>query len=67
VPAIHEFGLQAATLTPIPPAKLRKDRSYTFRMTSDTLERLRAIAAREDRSIQWVFDRILLKALDDQE
>lgn len=45
------------------PAKAPKDKSYTFRMTEDTLNELRDAAAEEDRSIQWVFDRILLPAL----
>lgn len=45
------------------PAKAAKDKSYTFRMTEDTLNELRDAAAEEDRSIQWVFDRILLPAL----
>jgi len=44
-------------------AKASKDKSYTFRMTEDTLNELRDAAAEEDRSIQWVFDRILLPAL----
>jgi hypothetical protein len=41
-----------------------KNKSYTFRMTNETLEKLRSAAAAEDRSIQWVFDKILLPALD---
>lgn len=32
--------------------------AYTFRMTNETLERLRSAAPAEDRSIQWVFDKI---------
>jgi len=44
--------------------KLPKVKSYTFRMTEETLERLRAAAAAEDRSIQWVFDKILLPSLE---
>lgn len=41
-----------------------KNKSYTFRMTNETLEKLRSAAAAEDRSIQWVFDKILLPALN---
>jgi hypothetical protein len=72
VPALtpEEFALQADTLTAVSPshtAKPRKDKSYTFRMTEATLERLRAAGVREDRSIQWIFDRVLLPALDDHE
>lgn len=44
-------------------AKTPKDKSYTFRMTEDTLNELRDAAAEEDRSIQWVFDKVLLPAL----
>lgn len=44
-------------------AKEPKDKSYTFRMTEDTLNELRDAAAEEDRSIQWVFDKVLLPAL----
>lgn len=43
--------------------KANKDKSYTFRMTEETLNELRAAAAEEDRSIQWVFDKLLLPAL----
>lgn len=53
-------GSQAA----VPAVKAPKDKSYTFRMTEETLNRLRAAAAAEDRSIQWVFDKILLPALE---
>lgn len=71
VPSAEEFALQADTLTaavPVtPPAKARKVRSYTFRMTEETHARLREVAEREDRSIQWVFDRILLPALESHE
>lgn len=51
---------------PVPAAKATKDKSYTFRMTGQTLDKLRAAAAAEDRSIQWVFDKILLPALDEK-
>mgnify|MGYP000387918450 CR=1 FL=1 len=44
-------------------AKAPKDKSYTFRMTEETLNELRDAAAAEDRSIQWVFDKLLLPAL----
>ncbi|UKA52175.1 hypothetical protein LFT48_21695 (plasmid) [Arthrobacter sp. FW305-123] len=44
-------------------AKESKDKSYTFRMTEDTLNEFRAAAAEEDRSIQWIFDKVLLPAL----
>jgi hypothetical protein len=72
VPAItpEEFALQADTLTAAPhpsAAKARKDKSYTFRMTEETLARLRAAGVREDRSIQWIFDRVLLPALTEHE
>jgi len=73
VPTItpEEFALQADTLTAVSPpphaARARKDKSYTFRMTEATLERLRAAGVREDRSIQWIFDRVLLPALDEHE
>ena len=65
----EEFALQADTLAAVSPstAKPRKDKSYTFRMTEATLERLRAAALREDRSIQWIFDRVLLPSLDEHE
>ena len=67
----EEFALQADTLAAVPhtvpPAKVRKDKSYTFRMSEATLERLRAAALREDRSIQWIFDRVLLPTLDQHE
>lgn len=46
------------------PDKQPKNRSYTFRMTEDTLNKLRAAAEDQDRSIQWVFDKILLPQLD---
>lgn len=46
------------------PEKEPKNKSYTFRMTNETLEKLRSAAAADDRSIQWVFDKILLPALD---
>lgn len=46
------------------PEKQPKNRSYTFRMTDDTLNKLRAAAEAQDRSIQWVFDRVLLPQLD---
>ena len=45
-------------------AKQPKSRSYTFRMTEETLNKLRAAADAEERSIQWVFDRLLLPSLD---
>lgn len=48
-----------------PAVKATKDKSYTFRMTEETLNELRGVAAAEDRSIQWVFDKILLPALRD--
>ena len=73
VPALtpEEFALEADTLTaashPAPAGKVRKDKSYTFRMSQATLERLRAAGLREDRSIQWIFDRVLLPALDEHE
>lgn len=75
VPAItpEEFALRADTLTAAatPPdaahTRPRKDKSYTFRMTEETLARLRAAGVREDRSIQWIFDRVLLPALDEHE
>ncbi len=41
-----------------------KSRSYTFRMTEETLDKLRAAADEQERSIQWVFDRVLLPHLD---
>lgn len=66
----EEFALQADTLTAVPhphTAKARKDKSYTFRMTEETLGRLRAAGVREDRSIQWIFDRVLLPALAEHE
>jgi len=66
----EEFALQADTLTAVThplPARPRKDKSYTFRMTEETLARLRAAGVREDRSIQWIFDRVLLPALDEHE
>lgn len=68
----EEFALQADTLAAAVPyphaaAKPRKDKAYTFRMTEETLGRLRAAAAREDRSIQWIFDRVMLPALDAHE
>jgi hypothetical protein len=47
----------------LPAAKAVKSKSYTFRMTEETLNELRDTAAEEDRSIQWVFDKILLPAL----
>lgn len=72
VPSItpEEFALQADTLAAAVPyphtaAKPRKDKAYTFRMTEETLVQLREAAAREDRSIQWIFDRVLLPALDE--
>lgn len=46
-----------------PVLKASKDKSYTFRMTEGTLNELREAAADEERSIQWIFDRILLPAL----
>lgn len=64
----EEFALQADTLAAVPhphTAKPKKDKAYTFRMTEETLGKLRAAAAREDRSIQWIFDRVLLPALDE--
>jgi hypothetical protein len=72
VPALsaEEFALQADTLAAVPhphAAKPKKDKAYTFRMTEASLERLRAAALREDRSIQWIFDRVLLPALDEHE
>ncbi|HSU47470.1 MAG TPA: hypothetical protein VLJ40_11195 [Arthrobacter sp.] len=71
VPALsaEEFALQADTLAavPHPATRPKKDKAYTFRMTEATLDRLRAAAGREDRSIQWIFDRVLLPALDDHE
>lgn len=72
VPAMtpEEFALQADTLAAVSPphtARARKDKSYTFRMTEETLARLRAAGVREDRSIQWIFDRVLLPALDEHE
>lgn len=72
VPAMtpEEFALQADTLAAVshpPSAKPRKDKSYTFRMTEATLDRLRQAALREDRSIQWIFDRVLLPTLDQHE
>lgn len=68
----EEFALQADTLVAVPhphtpPAKVKKDKSYTFRMSEATLDRLRAAALREDRSIQWIFDRVLLPALEEHE
>lgn len=57
-PTVHT---QAAAATA---EKEPKNKSYTFRMTNETLEKLRSAAAAEDRSIQWVFDKILLPALD---
>ena len=50
--------------TAAPVEKEPKNKSYTFRMTKETLDKLRSAAAAEDRSIQWVFDKILLPALD---
>lgn len=64
----EEFALQADTLAAVPHplvlAKPKKEKGYTFRMTEETLARLRAAAAVEDRSIQWIFDRVLLPGLD---
>ena len=44
--------------------KQPKNRSYTFRMTEDTLMKFRAAAEAEERSIQWIFDKVLLPHLD---
>lgn len=46
------------------PDKLPKNRSYTFRMTEETLMKFRAAAEAEERSIQWIFDKVLLPHLD---
>jgi hypothetical protein len=66
----EDFALQADTLSAVPhpnTAKPKKDKAYTFRMTEETLNRLRSAAAREDRSMQWIFDRVMLPALDAHE
>jgi len=67
----EDFALQADTLAAVPHphtvAKPKKDKAYTFRMTEETLGKLRAAAVREDRSIQWIFDRVMLPALDAHE
>lgn len=44
--------------------KAAKNRSFTFKMTEETLQKLQERKMAEDRSIQWVFDNILLPALD---
>ena len=46
------------------PAKPAKNRSFTFKMTEETLRKLQERKMAEDRSIQWVFDNVLLPALD---
>jgi hypothetical protein len=63
-PASVPVALPAQIQTAAPVEKEPKNKSYTFRMTKETLDKLRRAAAAEDRSIQWVFDKILLPALD---
>lgn len=63
-PAPVPVALPAQIQTAAPVEKEPKNKSYTFRMTKETLDKLRSAAAAEDRSIQWVFDKILLPALD---
>jgi hypothetical protein len=63
-PASVPVALPAQIQTAAPVEKEPKNKSYTFRMTKETLDKLRSAAAAEDRSIQWVFDKILLPALD---
>lgn len=58
--SVHPKGTKKSSA----PDKQPKNRSYTFRMTEDTLNKLRAAAEDQDRSIQWVFDKVLLPQLD---
>ena len=44
--------------------KSPKNRSFTFKMTEETLKQLQERKVVEDRSIQWIFDNILLPALN---
>lgn len=53
-----------ATTKVVEPEKQPKSRSYTFRMTEETLMKFRSAAESEERSIQWIFDKVLLPHLD---